>query len=210
LISQDVLAWVEDPLRRQEVTDAYGLVAPYVFYPAQFWAHKNHRYIVAALNEMRKRYGWCPQAVFCGGDRGTLQATLEYAQTLGVRDKIIYCGFVPSADIPYLYTGALALVMPTYFGPTNIPPVEAASLGVPVCYSDLPSFREQMADRASYVDLTRPGSLADTLETLRREPPKHTGASPSSFAGRDDEYADVLRRIIAKFRQKVIDPMAAN
>jgi glycosyltransferase involved in cell wall biosynthesis len=38
--------------------------------------------------------------------------------------------------------------MPSYFGSTNLPPLEAVSLGCPVIYSDLPEFREQMGDAA--------------------------------------------------------------
>ena len=47
-----------------------------------------------------------------------------------------------------LYTEALALVMPTYFGPTNLPPLEAFQTGTPVLYSDLPGMREQVGDAA--------------------------------------------------------------
>jgi len=205
LLSEEVLTWVDDPQRRKELTSKYGLDVPYVFYPAQFWAHKNHRYIVAGLHVMLRKYGSCPRAVFCGGDRGTLQQTLDYAEKLGIRDKIVYCGFVPSGDLPYLYTGALALVMPTYFGPTNIPPLEAAHLGVDICYSDLPSFREQMGDRALYVDLKNPESLADALESLRRA--RSPARSPARAIATDDEYTRVLRTIIAEFRQKVLDPL---
>ena len=72
--------------------------------------------------------------------------------------------------MPYLYQGALALTMPTYFGPTNIPPLEAFALGCPVCYSDLPAFRSQVGDAAFFMDLADPDSLADILLDLYKQP----------------------------------------
>jgi glycosyltransferase involved in cell wall biosynthesis len=56
--------------------------------------------------------------------------------------------------------------MPTYSGPTNLPPLEAVTLGCPVIYSDLPEFREQMGEAALYCDLTDVSSLANHLATL--------------------------------------------
>ena len=132
LMSVKVDEFVPNEETSVKLRSKYGIKPPYIFYPAQFWAHKNHRYIVDALRVLRDHYGWAPQAVFCGADKGTLGGVLEAARDSGVIDLIKYCGFVPEEDIPYLYAGSLALVMPTYFGPTNIPPREALRLGVPV------------------------------------------------------------------------------
>jgi glycosyltransferase involved in cell wall biosynthesis len=59
--------------------------------------------------------------------------------------------------------------MPAYSGPTNLPPLEAVTLGCPVIYSDLPEFREQMRDAALYCDLADVSSLADHLATLTQD-----------------------------------------
>ena len=55
-----------------------------------------------------------------------------------------------------LYKESIALVMPSYFGPTNIPPLEAFNLGVPVLYSDLPGLKDQVGDAALLLDLNKP------------------------------------------------------
>lgn len=206
LTSGSVNHFVPDEAIAAAVRQRYGLVEPYIFYPAQFWAHKNHRYIVAALRLMRQRNGEAPQAVFCGADKGALGDVLDYARDCGVSDLVRYCGFVPAEHLPYLYTGALALVMPTYLGPTNIPPVEALRLGVPVCYSDLPSFREHLGDAATYVDLADPTSLADALERIRNER-RHSRRGVGDTTCRlgeepEDIYLRVLQQIVWRFRYK--------
>ena len=53
--------------------------------------------------------------------------------------------------------------MPTYFGPTNIPPLEAFALGVPVLYSDLPGLKDQVGDSALLLDLNNPESMAQHM-----------------------------------------------
>ena len=75
-------------------------------------------------------------------------------------------GFIDNEDIVELYKNSLALVMPTYFGPTNIPPLEAFALGVPVLYSDLPGLRDQVGDSALLLDLNDPNSMAKNLINL--------------------------------------------
>lgn len=152
-------------IRRQ-----FGLEADFVFYPAQFWAHKNHVYIVAALALLKTQYGVRLDAVFCGKDYGNVSHVLQLAQQLGIAEQIHYLGFADDALIPSLYRQSRALVMPTYFGPTNIPPLEAFHYGVPVCYPDLPGLRDQVGDAAYLMDLTRPDSLVQQLLSILQDP----------------------------------------
>jgi glycosyltransferase involved in cell wall biosynthesis len=83
-----------------------------------------------------------------------------------VTARIRFLDFVPNEDIPALYEAAFAVVVPSYFGPTNLQPIEAIALGRPVICSDLPGCREQMGDAALYCDLSDPASLADQLVAL--------------------------------------------
>ncbi len=62
------------------------------------------------------------------------------------------------------------MVMPTYSGPTNLPPLEAVALGCPVVYSDLPGCREQMGAAALYCDLRDPDDLAVQLRSILTDP----------------------------------------
>ena len=71
-----------------------------------------------------------------------------------------------NADIVTLYENSIALVMPTYFGPTNIPPLEAFTLGTPVLYSDLPGLREQVGNSALLLNLKDPSSMSKNIYKL--------------------------------------------
>ncbi|MDR2780746.1 MAG: glycosyltransferase family 4 protein [Synergistaceae bacterium] len=147
-----------------DVCEKYSIKKPFIFYPAQFWKHKNHSYILEAMSVFKAN---CPiEAVFVGNDYGNRSFIEMRAKELGVYERCHFLGFVPRNEVVFFYKNALALVMPTYFGPTNIPPLEAFYWGCPVCYSDLPGLREQVGDAAFLMDLSNPGSLAETIETL--------------------------------------------
>ncbi|MCB9096160.1 MAG: glycosyltransferase family 4 protein [Arcobacter sp.] len=143
----------------------YEIVGNYVYYPAQFWSHKNHIYIIDAIKNLSQK-GINLTAIFSGSDKGNLEYVLNYAKDSGVGNFIKYIGFAPNEEIYSLYKNSLALVMPTYFGPTNIPPLEAFEIGTPVIYSDLEGLKEQVGEAALLCDLKDPNSLAEQLTKI--------------------------------------------
>lgn len=151
---------------RIDVRKKYRLDFPYVFYPAQFWPHKNHVYLLAGLRQLEKSYGHFVGAVFSGGDKGNMAFVKRRAEELEVNNRTRFVGFISDKEIPAFYKQSLALVMPTYFGPTNLPPLEAFALGVPVLYSDKPGLREQVGSAAILLDLRDPGFMAERLREL--------------------------------------------
>ena len=66
--------------------------------------------------------------------------------------------------VKIVYKNATALVMPTYFGPTNIPPLDAWDNELPVIYSY--HLSEQTDDAAIYVDPNSSEDLADQIEKM--------------------------------------------
>ncbi len=148
----------------------YNLELPYVFYPAQFWAHKNHVYLLEGLRTLDQRYGIRIGAIFSGGDKGNLAYVKSYVRKLNFENRVRFIGFVANEEIPELYRQSFALVMPSYFGPTNLPPLEGFKLGVPVLYSDKAGLRDQVGDAALLMDLSDPGSMADHIKNLIDDP----------------------------------------
>ena len=50
----------------------YDLPKKFFFYPAQYWPHKNHIYLVDGLEVALKELKFEISAVFCGSDKGNL------------------------------------------------------------------------------------------------------------------------------------------
>lgn len=153
-----------------DIKQKYRIKNKYIFYPAQFWPHKNHLYILEGIRFLKEKYKVPLSAVFSGSDKGNLHFVLKKAEEFGIADQIHYIGFVEDRELPYLYKQALALVMPTYFGPTNIPPLEAFAMGCPVLYSDLQGLREQVEGSAILLDLNDPDSMCRGLLKIIENP----------------------------------------
>lgn len=152
------------------VSERYSLPQRFLFYPAQFWPHKNHLGLIEALGLLRQHHGLTIPLVLTGSASGTVReqhvAHLRHrAGQLGVSDQIVYLGYVTDEDLMGLYARAEALVMPTFFGPTNIPVLEAWALDCPVITSDVPGNDEQLGDAGILVD---PKDFADIAEGIRR------------------------------------------
>jgi glycosyltransferase involved in cell wall biosynthesis len=155
----------------RRVRDTYRLSGRYLFYPAQFWPHKNHARIVEALALLRERSGVTIPMVFSGSHsrpirERTFREVNELIDRHGLRSAVSCPGFGPDADMSALYRMADALVMPTFFGPTNIPVLEAWSLGCPVITSDIRGVREQCGDAALLVDPRSIEAIADGVLRL--------------------------------------------
>jgi glycosyltransferase involved in cell wall biosynthesis len=156
---------------RQRVRRAYHLPERYLFYPAQFWPHKNHVRIVQALGLLKQEHGLKIPTVFCGSyteeiRRRTFREVMSLSTQLGLEKEIHYLGYVPDEDMSGIYAEAVALVMPTFFGPTNIPVLEAWAFGCPVLTSDIRGIREQVQHAGILVDPRSVEAIADGIYRL--------------------------------------------
>ena len=134
----------------------------YFFYPAQFWAHKNHVGLVKAFAEIVDKYPNF-KLVLSGSDKGNKNYVKSIISELGISDRVIFLGFVPIETLYCMYKYATALVMASHFGPTNMPPIEAMEIGCPVVCSDLGGHREILGEAASYFNSYDVESIKDSL-----------------------------------------------
>jgi glycosyltransferase involved in cell wall biosynthesis len=164
---------VGDPTSSQErARKLYSrLPKSYLFYPANFWPSKNHLHLVEALVDLRARYGLCIPLVLCGSRGGplrdrTFRDVMAAAERGGVTQQVCYLGYVPDELIAGLFAGATGLVMPTFFGPTNIPVVESWAVGCPVITSRLHGITEHVGDAALLVNPTSVREIAEAIRAL--------------------------------------------
>ncbi|HYN80924.1 MAG TPA: glycosyltransferase family 1 protein [Gemmatimonadaceae bacterium] len=143
----------------------YSLPSKYFFYPAQFYTHKNHRALIAALARMRESHPDVKLVLVGLKERNGFPIVQQLVEENGLGDNVLFLGYVPDTDIPGLYRRARALVMPTFFGPTNIPQLEAFAMGCPVATSRIYGIPEQVGDAALLFD---PHSVDEIHECMVR------------------------------------------
>jgi glycosyltransferase involved in cell wall biosynthesis len=150
----------------KDVIDKYGIPKGYLFYPAQFWSHKNHVNLLLSVQRLRDEYKLTLPVVFVGSDKGNEKYVRQFAEKLGLSMQVHFLGFIPTEDLVSIYRNALALTYVTFFGPENLPPLEAFALGCPVIASKVDGAQEQLGEAALLVDPRSPEQIALAIKSL--------------------------------------------
>lgn len=151
-MGQDEEIYIETPKR-------------YVFYPAQFWQHKNHINLVRAIELLVSDISDI-HLVLVGSEKNNMGAIRKYIDEHGLNEYITIKGFVSNEKLIYLYRHAVGMIMPSYLGPTNIPPLEAMTLGCPLAVSNKYAMSEQVGDAGLLFDPDSPEEIAGCIKRL--------------------------------------------
>jgi len=140
----------------------------FLFYPAQFWRHKNHHGLVQAVHDL---HGEIPdlKLVLTGSENAAAEELKKDIRRLDLQHHIQFLGYVPDRAMPALYRRARGLIMPTFFGPTNIPPLEAMAAGCPVAVSDIYGMREQLGNAALFFNPSSIFEIAKAMLSLWKD-----------------------------------------
>ncbi len=136
----------------------HGIDRPYVLALGTASARKNHGALLTAAAALRARG---IDLLLAGSDRGYLRG-----QDAGLRRL----GYVPESDLPGLYAGALALVMPSLYEGFGLPCIEAMACGTPVVAADAGALPETCAGAALLVDPLDARALAEAILVATCEP----------------------------------------
>jgi glycosyltransferase involved in cell wall biosynthesis len=146
----------------------YGLRRDFIFYPAQFWPHKNHVNLLLALDFLKERNGVELDLVLTGSDKGNFDHVSANITALGLTSQVHVLGFLPKTDLYEMYRKAVCLTFPSFFGPDNIPPLEAFALGCPVAASAVPGSEEQLGKAALLFDPADPVDISRAIMEVHR------------------------------------------
>ena len=150
-----------------DVLARHKLPARFLYYPAQFWPHKNHVTLLEALNLVRAG-GVDIDLVLCGTDQGNLEHVKQSVVRLELTGHVHFLGFVTREELIALYRRAQALTYVSLFGPDNLPPLEAFALGCPVIASRVPGSEEQLGGTALLFEPTDAAALASAIRHWQR------------------------------------------
>jgi glycosyltransferase involved in cell wall biosynthesis len=154
----------EDDCHR--ILHKFQIPSRYLFYPAQFWPHKNHAGLLLALKYLKDNFKLSLPLVLTGSDKSNRSYIKKMSMELNLENQVYMLGFVTRNDLVALYKNAFALTFVSYFGPDNLPPLEAFALGCPVIASNVPGAEEQLGKAALLVDPKNPEHIALGIKNL--------------------------------------------
>ncbi len=145
------------------VMNKYGLKSKsYILYVGTLEPRKN------ILNLLRA-YSMLPLALravyplVLAGEMGWLMEKLNLEiERLKIQRTVIKTGYVPSEDLPFLYSGATIFVYPSLYEGFGLPLLEAMACGVPVVTSSVSSLPEVVGDAGVLVH-------PDDIESMSKE-----------------------------------------
>lgn len=142
----------------------------YLFYPANFWPHKNHARLFQAFARAAE-LGLPPSTrLVC---TGALAERERVARSIppAVAGRVVFAGFVPDAELGQLLLQARALVFPSLHEGFGIPVAEAMAFGVPVACSGTSALPEVAGDAALFFDPVDVEAMARSLVALTVDEP---------------------------------------
>jgi glycosyltransferase involved in cell wall biosynthesis len=135
----------------------------FLLYPANLWPHKNHARLLDGLARANDR---SISLVLTGNDYGRLDALMDSAERLGVRERVSHLGFVSHDMLPSLLRGARGMVFPSLFEGFGQPPLEAMACGCAVASSVGGALGEVCSGAVLELDPLDVDSIAAAIDAL--------------------------------------------
>ena len=141
----------------------------FVFYPAQFWPHKNHLRLVEAFARVACDFPDCA-LVLTGKRRDEFERVFARVRELGLGERVRHLGYIEQSELAAVYRAATVAAIPTLFESISIPVYEAFSVGTAVCASNVLALPEQIGDAGLLFDPESVDAIAAAISRLLGDP----------------------------------------
>jgi glycosyltransferase involved in cell wall biosynthesis len=197
---------VDDYRELQRVRHNYGIHGDYILSVGSIQPRKNLARLVRAYASLRGNISEdkLPQLVLVGKCAWLYDETLRALDETGVKEAVVLTGYVPDADLPALYSGALCFVYPSYFEGFGLPPLEAMKCGAPVIVGNRTSLPEVVGDAALTVDPYDVEAIANAIKQVMDDPSlrQELSSKGQKRAGEFD-WRETARRTLAVYEEVV-------
>lgn len=135
----------------------------YVFFPANYWQHKNHDLLLRAIQWIRVEKHIIVHVVLTGFPQKKGYPLEKKIAEYDLSNQVHQLGYISVEEIAYLYLHAQLMVFPSLFEGFGIPLVEAMAAGCPVLAANTTSLPEIGKDSVCYFD---PFSVEDLGQNI--------------------------------------------
>jgi glycosyltransferase involved in cell wall biosynthesis len=168
LAADNIYQPILDEHRLAATRRKYGLPERYLLYLGGFDQRKNVPALLKAFAQLAKDSRAFLVVAGRLPERGSdfFPDPRPIVQELGIRERVVFTGWVPEEDKPALYSEARALVFPSLYEGFGLPPLEALACGTPVIASNQGSLPEIVGDGGLLLEQDDVEGLAGAMEKL--------------------------------------------
>jgi len=152
------------------VRNRYGLPESYLLYVGTIQPRKNIDTLIEAYARLGRDRKDLPKLVIVGRKGWLYDKLFNRIAELGLVDEVLFTGFVPDEDLPYIYDGARLFAYLSFFEGFGLPPLEAMACGVPVVTSNTTSLPEVVGDAGITVPPADTEQVAAALVRVLDDP----------------------------------------
>lgn len=147
------------------VLSKFGLSpGKFIIYPANFWPHKNHEFLITAFGIARSIGLEKSFKLVCTGAPGKRSDFLrKVAYRFGLSQYIVFPGYVSDAELSILLSNCAALIFPSLYEGFGLPVLEAMANGIPVACSNVASLPEVVDNAAITFNPKIPKEIASAI-----------------------------------------------
>ena len=190
----------------QRVRLTYKIAGDYILSVGSIQPRKNLTRLVAAYARLRRERaeGKLPKLVIVGKQAWLYDETLRAIEESGIGDLTVLTGYVPDADLPALYSGAVCFVYPSYFEGFGLPPLEAMQCGAPVIAGNRTSLPEVVGEAGLLVDPFDEVAIAAAIACLIDDSDLRAELRVKGLKrARKFDWHETARRTLSVYRQIV-------
>jgi len=150
----------------QDCRKRYGLPSSYLLFVGTYEPRKNIAGLLDAYHLLCQTHADLPPLVLVGRRGWLYEDIFAKVEALKLSDRLIWVENAPFPDLPALYNGGLALVLPSHYEGFGLTPLEAMACGTPVIISNRGSLPEVVGDTGLLVNPDDPADVAASIERL--------------------------------------------
>jgi glycosyltransferase involved in cell wall biosynthesis len=138
-----------------------------ILYPATFWAHKNHKYLIEAAKIFKNKENKDYIFVLCGADSGNLNFIKNEINKYSLKNFCIILPLVSDLELISLYLYSHFVAMPTTGGPTNLPLYESFYFKKIIFYSKHLIHEKELSKNLITINIDEPGEFYKKITNLK-------------------------------------------
>lgn len=141
------------------------LKTPFIFFPAQFWKHKNHIRVLKAFKMLLDKNHKI-NLVLTGAKKREYSNILRFINESKISSSVIIISNIQQNHMPHFFLNSKLVIAPTLYESISIPVFEAFYFKTPLCASRIYAIEDQVGGAGELFDPYSVKSIYDSLKKI--------------------------------------------